>query len=579
MLVNRFRVLLLLLIATAFCPILALAADITEYVPENALGFAVVRNMAATSAKLESLAGKFQAPLPPPLAFFKLQTGFGKALKEDGDLLVALLPPRDEFGSPGPMALVPVMDYAAFVKTFDGDPSGEVCPVTVSGEDVLVAKRGEYAVFMNPEYRDEMQRIVSAQPKPLESVTAMGDWLGTVNGGLVLLPAGAKMLLVMAHQELSSGRSAVEQQFEELEMDEELATLQAAFEVYGKLLGFVGDEVTSAALGVRIEDSGNVLLGIRGVARQDGHLAELGAIRRGQAPLAGVPEGPYVIAGGAPWPAELSEAMLKFSIDFMKSMPAIYGLQGAPEEDLQKLEASLHKAFAGLKHVSFVVRPGEGDEPIYSNMFMMLNVESAGEYIENYKESIKLWNEISSTQETKPAFKYEFSEDTVAGQPGLAIVMDFAAMMGDAALGPGQQAMEVMFGEGGKMRAYVALVDDDTVLVGYSAKQGVEQMVDRLRNGEASLASGAAELSAARLLPDEAPFVAVISPQGCVNWFRRMINAMVQVFGAGGPPIPDYPETPPIGIAIGLQGRVVETDVVFPAEMIDGLSMYIKQNR
>jgi hypothetical protein len=81
------------------------------------------------------------------------------------------------------------------------------------------------------------------------------------------------------------------------------------------------------------------------------------------------------------------------------------------------------------------------------------------------------------------------------------------------------------------------------------------------------------------LLPGDAPFVAYISPKGCVDWFRRMMNVMMGAFGGGGPVIREYPDTPPVGIAAGLEGRVIETDVVLPAEMLQGLSGFIREKQ
>jgi hypothetical protein len=568
---------LLLVAVLAACPVVQ-AADVTEHVPQDALGFAIVRDVAATSTKLESLAQMFQAPVPAPLDFFKLQTGFEEGFDENGDLLIALLPPQDEFAAPSPMALVPVTDYAAFVKAFNGDESGEICPVTVSDEDVLVAKRGDYALFMNPDARERMQRILSAEPAPLSSVQALGEWVNTNDGTVVVLPAGARMLVAMATEGLATARSEMEGSFDDLEMQEELATFQAMFEMYGKLLNLAGDEITAAALGLAIDETGNVHLGFRAIANEDGQIAQVGDIAAEEKPLAALPANGYVLAGGGPWPAELSDAMLRFSIDMMKSMPEIYGLQEASDEDLKRLESAFQKAVEGLNRVSFVMQPGEGNEPIYSNIYTLFEVDDARQYFENYKESLTVWNEIIAGGE-EAKFEYEMQEEPVAGQPGLMITMDFSEAMGMPDFPQAQQMMEKMFGEGGKMRAYVAQVDENTVLIGYAVKPSVERMAESLRQQKGGLADDAGVAATRELLPVDAPFVAYISPQGCVDWFRRMMNVMMGALGGGGPVIPEYPDTPPVGIAVGLDGRVIETDVVLPAEMLKGLSRFVQENQ
>jgi hypothetical protein len=568
-----FRILAMIVAA---CPLVR-AAEVTSHIPADSLGFVVVRDMTTTNAKLQNLIRLFGAPLPAPLDLFKMQTGFGEGFNESGDLAVALLPPQDEFGAPGPLALVPVTDYAAFVKPFNGDASGEICPVTVSDEEVLVAKAGDYALFMNPEYREAMQRIVAAQPAALESVAALGDWIGGNDGTIVLLPAGAKMLVTLATQEMANAREQMKQSFEDLGQQEEFEALSAMMDIYSKMLALLGDEVTSAALGVAIDDAGNIQLGVRAIATPDGKVAQVGQIEASRAPTDAIAEGPFVIAGGGPWPKGLSEGMMGFSLDLMKSMPGVYGLQDATEEDFQKLVEAFNKTMEGLQHMSFVLRPGEQDEPIYSNFYAVFHVDDAQKYFQDYRASMQVWNEIAAKATGERQFDYEVTEETIAQKPGIQITMDLTAAMGAQAEPLAQQMMQKMFGPDGKMRFYVVHVDPTRVLVSYSAKAAVEKQVTSLGDGSAPLASDANVATTAKLLPSDAPMVAYISPQGCVAWFSRMMNVMMGAFGGGGPVIPEYPATPPVGIAIALKGRVIETDVVFPAEMLQGLSKYIQE--
>jgi hypothetical protein len=190
---------------------------------------------------------------------------------------------------------------------------------------------------------------------------------------------------------------------------------------------------------------------------------------------------------------------------------------------------------------------------------------------------MQVWNEIAAKAAGDRQFDYDVSEETIAGKPGIQITMDLTAAMGAQAEPLAQQMMQKMFGEDGKMRFFVVHVDPKRVLVSYSAKPAVEKQIASLGDGTAPLANDASVATTARLLPSDAPMVAYISPQGCVAWFSRLMNAMMGAFGGGGPVIPEYPATPPVGVAIGLDGSVIETDVVFPAEMLQGLSRYIQQ--
>ena len=51
---------------------------------------------------------------------------------------------------------------------------------------------------------------------------------------------------------------------------------------------------------------------------------------------------------------------------------------------------------------------------------------------------------------------------------------------------------------------------------------------------------------------------------------------MTQAFG-GGPDIPEYPETPPLGFAVTVDENRLEAHVVVPAAALEGLSEYIQR--
>ena len=79
------------------------------------------------------------------------------------------------------MFLLPVSDYAKFAESIKGDATGEICRVTIADEDVLVAKRDDYALLMNVEHRALMQQILAAQRSlcPLRSEPIASGWLAT----------------------------------------------------------------------------------------------------------------------------------------------------------------------------------------------------------------------------------------------------------------------------------------------------------------------------------------------------------------------------------------------------------------
>jgi hypothetical protein len=82
---------------------------------------------------------------------------------------------------------------------------------------------------------------------------------------------------------------------------------------------------------------------------------------------------------------------------------------------------------------------------------------------------------------------------------------------------------------------------------------------------------------ATKLLDPKAPWVAVISPRGSVAWFKRILDNIFARLGGGVPPIPEFPDTPPVAISVKLGEGRLSTELVWPVETTQGLVSYIKK--
>jgi hypothetical protein len=137
--------------------------------------------------------------------------------------------------------------------------------------------------------------------------------------------------------------------------------------------------------------------------------------------------------------------------------------------------------------------------------------------------------------------------------------------------------MEVMFGEGGKMRMYMVAANDDTVVMGIGDEERVAKFISRINSGKGEFFKAASVQTTVKLLDSQAPWQGYLSPQGCVTWFSRMISKMMGQFGGGGPTIPEYPETPPVGFALNIADGQFAAELVVPVEALQGLADYIKK--
>jgi hypothetical protein len=580
---TRVATICVLSVAFVLAPFAALRAEsVVDHLPDDALGMVVIRDLAGFNAKVEKLTKIFQdvapAPIPAPLPLAKAATGLGDGLNEQGDAMLALLMGDDGPTSPMPLLLAPVSDYAAFAESVKGDATGDICRVTIAGEEVLVAQRGAFAVIMNVENRDRLESLVAAEPQAPAALAPLAKWLATTDVAAVLTPLGRKTLTELGKASIDAQQNQLNDQFGDPEMADTLKQMQQSMAMVEAMLGFIGAEVDAVGVGLAIDDSSNVKVSKRVLLAKEGELANVKSIAPlDPAPLAGYPAASFVIAAGGPFPPEWGEAMSRTSRKLMEQFPGIYGLDDLPEEQWKKMEQVWRTSMQGLRSMSMVLETGDEDDPLYSNFFGVIKIDNAKQYLKNYREAIKMWNDIMVGANAKINMQYEVSDVQVDGHDGLLMVLDVANAAGGDNAAMMAPMMEVMFGEGGKMRMYMVAANDDTVVMGIGDEERVAKFISRINSGKGEFFKAASVQTTVKLLDSQAPWQGYLSPQGCVTWFSRMISKMMGQFGGGGPTIPEYPETPPVGFALNIADGQFAAELVVPVEALQGLADYIKK--
>ena len=569
--------------ALTFAPFLAARGEqLLDHLPEDALAAAVVHNISGTNAKIERVLKIFQeiapAPIPAPLPLVKAATGLGAGLNEEGDVMLALLHNEQQPVAPRPLLLVAVSDYAAFAGSVNGDATGEICRVTIAEEEVLVAQRGSFAVLMNVEHRDRMETLLATPPRPVAALAPLAKWLAATDFAAVLTPVGVKTLTAYGRAGVSGQRGQLDQQFDDPAMADTLRQMKQSLAIFDGVLGLLDAEVSAVGLGLSIDDATNLRLTKRVVLSQDGELAKIkGVAASDQSPLAGYAAGPFVAAVGGPVPAAWKESLGEFSRKMMEQFAEDYGFEDFKAEDWQKVQSSWQTAMQGLRSMSLIVLPGEKDEPIYSNVYGIAKVDDARAYLKSYRESTTLWNELMARSSGDINLQYEMSDVKVGGREAMLMVVDVAAAAGGPNAPEMEPIMEAMFGEEGKMRAYMVVADEHTVVSGLAPEDRIAAAVEQALSNEPGLAESPSVQSAVKLLDPQAPWRAVVSPQGCVEWFSRMWSLMIGQLGGGAPTIPEYPEAPPVAFSINFDGGQFLGEMVWPVETLEGLVTFIKK--
>lgn len=568
------------LLATQFVS----AAGILDQLPPDATGFIAIHDLAAASTKIERVTAIFKeltpGPVPAPLAIARGVTGIGPGLDESGDALLALMPGDDAPLPPRPLLLLPVSDYAALAESIGGDATGEVCRVTLAGEEVLLAKRGNFAAIMNVEHRDDLEKILAASPAPIAELAPLESWLATTDVSAGLTRSGVERLIALSRRSTSDFRQQMEANFADPALSEMLNDMRRNIELADKAMEFLGAEVKAGAVGLTIDDATNVRLAKRLIlAPKGGEAKALPTERLNESPLAGLAAAPYVIGGGGPIPAGYGDRLATLSRQIMQNLPQGRGYNGFDEADWQKLETSYRQMMTGLKSLAFVLYEGAKGDGVFSNYYFKYEVEDSQAYLKQFRESMEINNELMAKADNDLLLEYELKEVEIAGKSAIEAVADVAAAGADPNVAMVEPMLKALFGADGKVRIYAVAVDADTVLMGVGSQADVAKAVEFAASDVKGLAEDASIGVTAKLLDPQAPWTAFASPAGAISWGKRFIAATAMAFGGGEAETktPAFPATPPLGFSVNFANSQLQSEMVAPVELLEGVAAYAKE--
>ncbi|QDS99512.1 hypothetical protein [Adhaeretor mobilis] len=558
----------------------ARAENVIEHLPPNALGLLVAQDLEQVDAKVQQFCQMFSIEgVPSPLIFLNFATGLKEGLDGNGDVMLALLPSEDLTSDPIPLLLLPVTDYAKFVAPIEGDASGEICRITIAGEEVLVARLGKFALLMNLEHRENMQQVLADEPGPVAALKPLASWIDGTDLLAIIMPEGVKQLTALGRQAMAAEIEQLQAGADNDELDEFTKPAAQIMDMYDGILKACGSEVELAGLGVSFDKEKGMRVTQRVLLSEQSELARLPAVAAPErSPLADYQDQSIVAGGGGPLPAEWASQASAFVYQFMKENPGIYGLEGLDEQQWKKAQESWQGTIDGLRSVSWVVLPGTDDEPVYSNFYSVMKVENSQEYLETYKQAVESWNEVMAQSTSDMQFHYDLEETTVGDAQGLLLSMDLLKMMGPQEHAMVQQMMKAMFGGDGKMRVYLLKIDEDRILAGVASEVAMAKVLKFIEGKESRLTQNSHIQTTLGQLDQEAQWMGVVRPQGVMQWFERMMNIAMQQFGGGMgmPQFAEYPDAPPAGFSLKLEEALISGDVVWPTEGLNELAKFIK---
>jgi hypothetical protein len=562
-----------MLVVVALCGALLMpwtvpaADDVLTVVPDDVMAVVVINQVGQTQKKLEALGQQLQVPVADLLGAAKLTADAQPHIDPQGAAAIAVVPEADR-PLPTVVGFIPTRDYAALLKQFQvDDATAKIATVTVGSTQVLVAKKGSYAVLAATTDRSALEKVVAATRHAAAATAALTEWRGKNDVYAIAMPSAIKF----AQQQLLTGLAAGKAQIQ-LQGDEQMKAALAGLELYEALFRSLDREVAHFALGIRLGQDGSLHVVSRTLPVEGGTLQ---AVTKETPPmqanlLAGLPQEPFLLAGGGVIPAGMMDRLMGVSVRMMKMYP---GGEQLTDEQAKKLTEVAGSSLKGLRSMAMLLGTGQGTEPLYGNTVFVMQVDNSKEYVETYARVMAEMENIGKAAKN-PLMSYRVENIQIAGKPALKMTMNMSAFLAGNQPPEAQKMMELMFGPDKDVAFYIAVANPHTIVGAYLNQQTLEKVLRSVKPDAAQLLGHAGNKQTADMLPSGAQWVALWSPRGTLQFVARLLGQLVPVLPVT---IPEFPETAPIGFAVKASPAGLDTDLAIPAEVLKAAAEVIRK--
>jgi hypothetical protein len=542
------------------------AQDIRQLVPESALGLVVINCTIDADAKLQELGRQLRFPIPSLLAKLE-QEGFRAGLDEQGTAALILLPPAGT-PWPTPILLTPVTDYGKFIAQFKPEtPVDGVTKIEVKSTPMYARSLGKYAAITDASHRVPLAKTLSLSAKVSEALAPWDTTLKENDVTAIILQPGVKLISAQAQMGIRLMKPALAQ------AGDQGKQVAAIFDSYEKMFQAVEKEMSAVGFGIRLDKQGVLHATKRGRFVPGGSWAR--SVSQFQPPkedlLAGLPSGPFVMAGGGAVPEGIWDSFLAFSVEMMESMHEVYGLS---KEQASQMPMTSLAAMKQVRTISMVMGAGPSNASLYSKLVAVMRVDDAAAFMADYERAFKDYGEFTRKVNSPMLPPLEVAKSQFDGSPALQFTTKIPQIPAAQQTPQQSKIMAEFLGPSGELTGWVAVADQHTVVAGYVNQDAMRTAVQMIKQGKGELGGDVDVAKTAALLPAGAFGVAFWSPQGTV----QLVNRLLPAFVPGGPSafkLPEFDKTPPIGFAITSGPNELTGHMVVPVEVLNAIGQYV----
>lgn len=535
--------------------------------PSDSLSFVVVHNLADVNRTIRELAKLVQAPAPDLLNLAKVMTGLQKGLDDNGDiaLIVTQLDPSPKF-----VVLIPTSNYADLLNSLQvKEPGSGIAAAQIGASQVVVGQKGNFAAIARACDRDALERFLTA-PGNLSADAQMAAWLEPNKISAVVTSPGAKVLIPRAVAWLQR----LQQQIQQSAIPNAAATANG-LQMYFDLLSAAQTEVDELASGLRVDSAHNVDLVKRVQFMPSGKWATWAAgMKPADNLLASLPATQFVAALGVIYPPGSQDEMMNA---FGRIIQASPDNKLTPEQAQKYVEVM--KTFAhGVRSAEMLFEAPQSGVPLAGNILMVMHYDQlTKDFLDQYEQHLTAWRQFAAEANNPLVPAPTFQRIKVGDIDALEIVMKIpeSPPLQQPNAEFQKQIQESMFGPNREMKYYLAPADEHTLVIAYISPDRLQSAIDFYKSKQPGLLTDPQIAKVSSLLPTGAQLVGFLNLKNATNIGRQFAAAVPAAQAA----IPDFPDSPPIGMAAIATPGVVEGHLVITADTLQAIGSGIAQAR
>ncbi len=557
-------------------------------------------NLAQLDDCITRLSRQLKVPIPSPLPLLTTITGSDNGIDPAGSLCLQLLAGPTLLAEPRLCLQLPVTSFDRFATNLGGHPGDKLTTLHLAGQKLAAARHHATVLLMDETDRPILQKLIAQNHLPADQ-PEWQTWnkehhlvIRLTRAGLQLIANRSRITLAIHNpddgpddgpdDEANYEPDTIAQPGQRTDSTDRPATrwhpvwemLEEFIHQY-PLVEFMLPHAESLALGLRIHNQADLSAELRlqwhddspfsGIAASDALRGDV--TDRFQAK-------PFIfLGGGLSQPAVMGPLAKSYALYQLESL-ADYGNDKYQQQDADKFSHHVEATLNDIQALSVIQRNTGQDEGVYGNTFLLLHTKNGAQVRDTISKALMSWNWLMDNAEGDICLQFNSTPISIADKPATEYTADMLKAVDATPLPEVKEAMQALFGSGGLYRIQLLLVNDQTVLLGNATVAQTEQLLTELGTDGPRMLESPGMKALKQLFKRKPHFEFYLDISELT---RHQERAQMAELGQilGGPLVRQFPDTPPVGVALRLDSGELHATLAATGKTLRGLVQYLQR--